>query len=427
MFINARVLASRDRFVTVNPRQPFAISLLLNLALAGLAAWLLSRPRGGAVAEERSAAPAAVSPTASGLPSLVATTSAPTFNFTTNRFAWGKVESDDFERLAANLRTLGCPEKTVHDVVLARARRALKRLVNHAGPPVPFWTVGRGREQANHEAETAARVAREKIITSVERVTGAGRFVEDPDIMDDYVGQAIVRFVAGPMSEATFSQLTLAFARNESQRSEIKSRAQGVLLDEDEAALADGHRQLHLELAVALTPAELNEFIARSSMMGLADQIVFEATDLATAEIRELALLRSQVRDPFGEDFIFGGSPSDEEQQQFYALARQRFGEARFAQLERAADDDFQTLFRLGRENDLPRDAAAKAFELRQLAGQEAARMREDNSLGAAERQQRLATMQAETQEAVLKVLGAEACAQYLNQGGAWVTNWSGL
>jgi len=229
------------------------------------------------------------------------------------------------------------------------------------------------------------------------------------------------------MSEATFSQLTLAFARHEAQQSEIKSRAGGVLLEEDEAALADGHRQLLRELAVALTPAELEEFMARSSMMGLAEQVVFEATDFTTAEIRQLALLRSQVREPFGEDFIFGGSPSDEEQRQFYALVQQRFGEARISQLERAADDDFQTLFRLGRENNLPGEAAAQAFELRQLAAQEVVRWREDQSLSDGERQQRLTALQAETQAAVLKVLGAEACAQYLNGGGSWLTNLSGL
>ena len=410
-------------------RPTFWFSLGLNLALVGVAAQLLRKPP----AEPGSGVPIAAmnrdpagSFSAATEAEFACQDSAPV-TFVTNRFEWRRIESEDFEQFAANLRAIGCPEQTVHDVVVARARRALKRLVNRAGPPVSFWTAGECRERANREAELAALAAGKEIIASVERVIGSGQFVEDPEMTDDFVGQAILRFVAGPMSEATFSRLTFAFAHHELQRSEIKSRARGVLLDEDEAALADCHRQLLRELAGALTPAELEEFIARSSMMGLADKVLFAATDLTVAEIRQLALLRGQVRDPLGEDFIFGGSPSDEEQEQFYALIRQQFGESRLAQIERAMDDDFQALFRLGRENNLPREAAANAFELRQLAAQEVARLREDRLLSAVERQQALAIMQAQTQAAILDVLGAEACAQYLNRGGSWLTNLSGL
>ena len=68
-----------------------------------------------------------------------------------------------------------------------------------------------------------------------------------------------------------------------------------------------------------------------------------------------------------------------------------------------------------------------QAFEVCQLTAREVARLREDNSLSDAERQQQLASVQTQAQTSVLKVLGAEACAQYLNRGGAWLTNVSGL
>jgi len=35
--------------------------------------------------------------------------------------------------------------------------------------------------------------------------------------------------------------------------------------------------------------------------------------------------------------------------------------------------------------------------------------------------------MQAETQEAMLKALGATACREYLQRGGEWVTNFTKL
>lgn len=409
-------------------RRTFALSLLLNLALTGLAAWLAARQRGGAVAEERSAVLAAIAPDASDPSSLATTNATLTVSYVTNRFDWKQLESADFEELAVNLRAIGCPEKTIHDVVVARARRALTRLALRAEPSLPFWTAGLRRERANRVAEQEVSAAREKIIVAVERVIGQGRFTEDTQMMEDYVGQAIVRFFSGPISEERFSRMAVVLTRQESRQREIESRAQGVRLEADEAALADCRRQFHLELASVLSPTELEEFVARGAGMGLAEQVLFEATDLTTTEIRQLALLHGQVRDPFDGDFMFGGgSPSDEEKEQFYALVRQRFGEARFVQIERAADDDFKTLSQLSREHNLPRDVAAAVFELGKLTAQEIARLHEDKSLPDSERRQRLAAMQAETREAIVKLLGAKAAAQYFNQNGASVTNVNGL
>lgn len=401
--------------------------MLLNLALAGLAVWLVSRPRGGAGWEERSAVPAAVSPAGTVLsaPVVADVPFPPSVVYVTNRFAWSRIESEDFEVLAANLRAIGCPEKTVCDAVTARARRALSGLARKLEPALPFWANGQRREQANREARQVLAAAREKIITKVERVIGQGQFIEDPSVTENYVDQAVVRFVSGPMSEETLYRLVAALARHDSRRSEINASAGGVFLEADEAALAESARELQLELARVMSPAELKEFTARTAMMGLADQVLFEATDFTVAELRQLALLRSQVHGLGDGDIVFGERSGEEEQERFNALARQMFGEERFAQIERAGDDNFKTLYRISRDHQLPRDTAATAFELHQLAKQEAARLRADQSLP--DTGQRLAAMQAETQAAMLKVLGPEAFVQYLNQGGAWVTNWSGL
>jgi hypothetical protein len=409
--------------VKLNPT--ITISLCLNLALAGAAVHLLKhsdslRPRGSAAANAETTGPAVVS-------RLVASNPPVSIAYITNRFAWSAVEVEDFEQLAMNLRAIGCPGKTVRDVVVARARRGLDRHSRRAEFKLSFWAAGLRRADAQREAELQAAAARAKMLANVERVVGRNVFTADERLTQDFVEQAIVRFLSGPMSEEKFSQLAGLLVRQKAQRDEVRAKAHGVLLAEDEALLKKLGREFHQELAEVLLPAELEEFTARVGMMKLADQVQFEATDLSLAEIRAVALIRGRFDDPVMEEWFEGDSLTDEQAAQLTKAGRELLGESRYAQVERAADGDFKRLFDLGRAHDLPRAAVMAAFELRQLTTQEVVRLREDKSLSDAERQQQLAMVQTQAQEEVLKVLGADACIQYLSRGGSWLTNLSGL
>jgi len=417
-------LQSPEQAVKLRPT--ITISLCLNLALAGAAVHLLKQsallsPRNsGAMISEIITAPTAASRPAASNPPTPTT-------FLTNSFEWNAVEAEDLKQLATNLRAIGCPEKTVRDVVVARTRRGLDRLSRSAEPKLPFWTAGVRRAHAQRAAEGTAAAARAKILASVDRALGRDVFIEDEEMMEDFVEQAIVRFLSGPMTEEKFSRLVRLLVRQKAQQEEVRARTHGVLLEEDQAALKNLGHQLHQELAALLLPAELEEFTARPAMIKLADDVRFDATDLSPAEIRSVAIIRAQFGDPMMGEWFEGASLTDQQEAQAALAIREFLGASRYAQVERAADGVFKTLFELGRDNNLPPVAAVQAFEVCQVTAQEVARLREDNSLSAAERQQQLASVQSQAQTGVLKVLGAEACAQYLNRGGAWLTNVSGL
>lgn len=405
----------------------FTISLCLNLALAGAAVHHLkkiasSMPRTGApTISETTIAPAVTSLPGVGSISPESVTSV------TNRFAWSRVEAEDFEQLATNLRAIGCPEKTVCDVVVARARRSLQHVSTVADPKLPFWTAGIRRERANRTAQLRSRLSQEEIVARLEQVVGRDVFLEDTKMMDDFEEQAVMRFVIGPMPDETFFKVAAKLAWFGVRNDDLNSRSGGVWLDADEAEVGQLRARYWGELAALLTPAQWEEMTARGAMMPLADQVCFEATDLSLTEVRQLALLRAQFSDPVSDEWLNGSSLTDEQEEKLKAAERQFLGKARFAQLERAKDGDFKTLFELGLENNLPRDSAVKVFEIRKLTADEVRQLREDRSLSDAERKQRLAQMEAETQRAVLQVLGAKACGQYLGGGGAWLTNAIGL
>ena len=77
-------------------------------------------------------------------------------------------------------------------------------------------------------------------------------------------------------------------------------------------------------------------------------------------KVRQLALITARLPDP--KNTILGADLGSDPQTaaKLKEAQRQFLGEARFAQFERAADDDFKSLFELGRENHLPREAAGK-------------------------------------------------------------------
>ncbi len=403
---------------------PIAISLSLNFALVIAAVGLFKKS--GPPGPGASAAALSETTTALTTSSRPAADLAPApSTCVTNPFAWGRVEAEDWEQLATNLRAIGCPDKTVRDIVLARGRRALEQVSLAAEPKLTFWTAGIRRRRAQAAAARQAELAQEEIVARVERVVGPDVFLSDPKMMNRLEDQAVMRFLFGPLPDETFYQVAAKLAGFDARRAALEGRTLGMWLAEDETELAQLRGRYRRELATLLSPSQLEEMTARMAMIPRLDQLNFEATDLNAGEVRQLGMIRARFVDPLEASKFSNGEKSltDEQDQERKQAERQFLGAARFAQLERAADGEFRALFSLSQEHALPRDAAATVFELRQLSAQEMQRLQRDNSLTDADRKERLTQMQAEVQQTVLQVLGAEVSGQYLGRGGAWLTN----
>lgn len=402
----------------------FAISVCLNLALAGVAFHLARK-------SATIAAPASPSASMIFQTSPVAgsemSNSSGAVAYVTNRFDWRNVESEDWEQLVAGLRAIGCPEKTIRDILFARASRAFDKPDRPAGPALPFWTAGVKRQRAQREQSRLRDAEREKLRERLQRLIGFDADPREHEILGHLQDQALSRFFFGPMPEETFQRLVATVAHYDVLKDGVNSRAGGVLLAGDEDELKNLSTRLRQEMATLLTPTQAEEMNARCAIMQFGNKVEFEATDLTPADLRQVALAYAKVRDPLADMFELWHSPSDNEQELVHAAAREVLGATRYAQFERAADNDFRMLFNLGKELELPREAAVKVYDVRNLAQQELQRLRDDSSLSDAERNQRVEKMQTETQQAVLDALGAKACQDFLNRGGVWVTNLNKL
>ena len=75
----------------------------------------------------------------------------------TNRFHWRKVESADYEQYIANLRAIGCPEKTLQDIILADVEKLFAERNRRANYQEVFWQNGSQRESARQAREQRDR------------------------------------------------------------------------------------------------------------------------------------------------------------------------------------------------------------------------------------------------------------------------------
>lgn len=419
-------MAAGTTLAHVNARLIFILSLALNLALAGWLAWRLERPRGEVVSEEHDVVPAAGTPRPRVTITVPAEATAPVRQ-RAEGFRWEQLETRDLAQLALNLRAVGCPEKTVRELVLARARRVVDRITRETEPALPFWAAGTRRELANRQSQQLVHEKVNRLTAQLRGVFGSDFVLDDAGHLEDFEEQALLRFVMGPLPEDSLRKVVALMARYEDRREEILDRAMGVWLDEDEAAQNQLAIEDQRELGGLLTAPELEELLARNAMVSQFGNVKFEYTDLQPREIRQLALLRARFGEPFALEQFRHGALTEEQEAALKAATREFLGEKRFAEFERAADYDFRALYELGEEQHLPRSAAEKVYDLHKLAAEEMEQVRADNSLSETDRRQRLAQVLAEAQQATLRVLGPVACGQYLDRGGQWLTNVTGL
>jgi hypothetical protein len=121
----------------VSANRAIIVSGWLNLVLMGLIAFLLNaRPHfPDRSANSPARASAATLAARSSLPPQSVTSAHPESNAVP--FDWRQVESEDYRQYIVNLRAIGCPEKTIREIILAdvndlfAARRAAITRTNH--------------------------------------------------------------------------------------------------------------------------------------------------------------------------------------------------------------------------------------------------------------------------------------------------------
>ena len=353
----------------------------------------------------------------------------PTTFYVTNRFHWRQVESTNYDEYVTNLRAIGCPEKTVRDILLADVEKYYEERQLAETRQQPFWSAGRQRQLAEREREASFEAMNQERKELIQRLLGIEWSGDEgsPFHSGHLEEEALARFMVGPLPEESFQRAVATINNYEGQERQLRDRSQGILTDEDETELKSLGQALKNKLSEVLTPGQLDEMSARLSALDYFDHDLFaEAMGLTPAEARQIALAKSRTLDG-NKFFEMGISDADSDpaarETQFTNTVANLLGAKRFEDFQRAQDRQFKSLFELGQENALPKETAIKVYDILRLTAEEVERVRHDDTLDEPARRQRFAEMQAAIQKQVSGALGGKAYADYLRRDGAWITN----
>lgn len=400
------------------------LSLLLNLALA-VAAVLLWRQPGttGATHTATPVAAVAPTPTASQPPTTEAIPSAVTI---TNALRWQVLESPSYDELVANLRNVGCPERTIRDILFADAERRYANAEVAPAENLPFWLAGRARAEADRRTATNRSLAQAAVVADLKRLFGVEWSPEENEMQEIKI-QALSRMVVGPVSDEEHDRVWRWFFGTMRQQRSFREERNSLLLAADYRAWDEFIDDRVGQLRQILNPAAFEEFQARTSLLEEifdAKLVHIEDLELTPEELRRVCLVKvrevgwlQQAFEQRGQ-----GSRDDKEERQvaFTAALKAELTPDHFEEFVRVQDKDYRDTLGFTRRLNLPRTIAQKIHAVQQTARTEYEQAR--TSAEAAGNPEALAAMerevQATTEAALRQILGAEAYDKFKAQHG---------
>ncbi|MCP5523568.1 MAG: hypothetical protein H7A46_18680 [Verrucomicrobiales bacterium] len=328
---------------------------------------------------------------------------------------WHDLESTNYAFYISNLRSIGCPEATVRDIITAeiddlfagRRRRELV-LPRHQwwrSKPDPALVAAAGSVEQSLADERAALLTR--LLGSAGSETGTAR--DEAEAATPLDGP-VLGALAEPIRAAVRSAEQLRDRR-------LQELAQaGEALSPAEAVRLDG--MVRTNLAAVLNPEQLEEYLLRYSRTANELRDRTSELDLGPEEFR--ALFRAL--DPLEQRLstLGGGTETAEAAaEQVDLLARREavlqetLSPEQYAEYSLNQNPAYTSQRDRLRELGLPERHALPLYEINQVTREEIARLQSDSGLDAAELAAQLEAVEHQRQAAVQTVLGPEGFAAY--------------
>ena len=323
---------------------------------------------------------------------------------------WAEIESEDYGQYIGNLRRLGCPEKTIRDIIVADveelfAARLRRELVL---PDQKWWETDPNLDVIQSAGEQIRALEGEKraLLT---QLLGSGW-----DSSPGPRGVELVRLdgpVLSGMADEVKQEVYRIVAQARASEERAAAQSEGTTSEELEGI----RREMRASLARVLTPEQLEEYLLRYSPT--AEKIREQLRGFGSEPGEFRAIFRAmdhyeqQIAAVQGDDAGAVQRRADLARMRDEAV-RQELGEKRFAHYQLTANP----LFREAQEHAEQAGARAESvlpiYEINQLAQQEMRRIELDNSLTEEERLSALRVVQDQQQDSIRRVLAGDRAAE---------------
>jgi hypothetical protein len=408
------------------------LSLALNVALAGAIVWAALTRHGGS-------APFSVAQQLTNRTlriRKVVTESAPVTVEVAAPFHWGEVESTDYRVYMANLRTIGCPERTIRDIIVADLDQLYAARLHELFVPLhrQLWHLLAKFDDLKDEGERyeeGVEAMQEERAAVLKELLGHEKpFQADDEEERVATQQAQENRLLDFLSPEKREQVSGLRKNFEEARKQLwKSDHQ--LTQSERTERQQQQRELEAnrdrQLAELLTAEELAEYRLRNSPY--ARNLLRESrVEFSEDELRKIVGATTAEQEAARQ---FPNTPEGKRQRE--ELARRTseelkaaLGEVRFAEYERASDGRFEQLSQVIERYRLPDEKAAAAYDVLRQAEAQARQLRADASRPVEARTALLQAIRAETERTLAAELGARALTTYRDRGGdGWLNQLS--
>jgi hypothetical protein len=344
-------------------------------------------------------------------------------------FQWSQIESADYRVYVQNLRDVGCPEATIRDMITAEVDELfVGRVRDLVNPHVPqFWNLLASKETLEALVEAKGKELNELGDQRTEMLRLLlGKDGQDFVEGDNEAGEAAEaerqRQLYGFLPAGKRDQLIALEQKYQVLAAEVH---QGKLKPEEkQLKLAELNEAKKLERSQLLTPDELAELRIRTSKHAdlryrLAGFRASEDEIKALVGVYEKYASAQESKEP-NVDVRVAQRAEAQRQQHEELLAL--LGEGRLAEFERAQNNDYQQLYRLGNSLSLSQDEVSGLYEQHRQAEELARQWRADKNLSAEERSARLTELRDRLEDDFRTRLGPANYEIFRQQGpGHWI------
>jgi hypothetical protein len=351
-------------------------------------------------------------------------------------FQWSQLVSDDLKTYRDNLRSIGCPEVTVREIIRAVINEQLgaRRRDILASFQVGYWNLVAQGQLARRQWLPQSEWGQALVSLAVERQ----RLISDVLGFDDQTVEA-----ERQRRQAEWEQeLGWLPPEKEARMLELKEKYQEQLdewavtmashdgapptaadqerLQNIKQAFEDAERQL-------LTHAEMAEVqLGESDVAGWAASLPgFNPT---AEEWQSLTALRSQLEqsvsalsDPNLSDQQ-RLSQQNELQTNFENAVAFTLSPDRLAQYQLANNNQYQSIHNVTQRYGLPDSVAVQSLDVEETAQAAVEQVRANTTLSSADQQAALSSIQQATEQALGTILGPNVLYTYQEYGGDWIT-----
>jgi hypothetical protein len=398
----------------------------LNLCLLVAAGWLAIRePTRTASSARPQPQPAPTASTPAPVPAPLQAQPAKAVQ----SFDWRLVESEDYKKYIANLRSIGCPEETIRDIISADVKKlfdARKRTLNASTNKFEYWKAGNlfGSMMNEEKIKQSQELAKEKRDLLKELLGVAPE--EKPDMfggMNPF--ESMLDFLPADKQ----NQVAEVFQKFQAKM--VKGFSGGSPDAEDMKKIQGMQKEMETELGKILSPDELESYQLRMSQTAMMMRMQLASFDPSEQEFRDIFKLKKSFDDQFGS---FGMLSQDKTEKQKYNDAKKDLdgqvksllGDSRYQDYERAQDYAYQGIYRVADRNGLGKEAANQVYDMKKAAEEQATKLRGDTTLSLEQRTEALKGIRTETENSIRTVFGDKGWQSYQSQPGAyWLKNIS--